>query len=49
MTKNELAKAMGYKGITARLTGCIREMLAENILTQEISGSHNRVKLTVRQ
>ena len=43
LSKNELAKALGYKGISARLTAEIDRMLAEKIIVRVMDGS--RVKL----
>lgn len=43
LSKNELAKALGYKGISARLTAEVDRMLAEKLIVRVMDGS--RVKL----
>lgn len=43
LSKNELAKALGYKGISARLTAEVDRMLAEKLIVKVMDGS--KVKL----
>ncbi len=37
---HELAKAMGYKGITVKMTKTVDEMLAEGVLEKVMVGTH---------
>lgn len=46
MSRNELAKAMGYKGISAKLTEEVNKMLSEKLIVKVMDGS--RVKLGIR-
>ena len=46
MSRNELAKALGYKGVSARLTRAVEDMLARGALQNEIVDG--RVKLRTR-
>ena len=43
LSKNELAKTLGYKGISAKLTAEVDRMLAEKLIVKVMDG--NRVKL----
>ena len=43
LSKNELAKRMGYKGISAKLTAEVDKMLAEKLIVRVMDG--NKVKL----
>jgi len=37
---HELAKAMGYKGITVKMTKTVDEMMAEGVLEKVMVGTH---------
>ena len=43
LSKNELAKVLGYKGISAKLTAEVDRMLAEKLIVKVMDG--NRVEL----
>ncbi len=45
LSKNELAKTLGYKGISAKLTAEVDRMLAEKLIVKVMEG--NRVKLGI--
>ena len=47
MSKNQLAGAMGYKGITAKLSRAVDKLLVENVLMQVVSDG--QIKLQVRK
>ena len=46
MSRNELARELGYKGVSARLTRAVEDMLARGALQNEIVDG--RVKLRAR-
>lgn len=45
LSQNDLAKALGYKGISAKLTAEVDRMLAEKLIVRVMDG--NRVKLGI--
>lgn len=46
LSKNELAKALGYKCISAKLSAAVDEMLAERVLVRIVVGSAAKLALT---
>lgn len=48
LTLTELALALGYKGITSKLTKTVNDMIAGSII-EKIAGERNTNKLKVRQ
>ena len=46
LSKNELAKVLGYKGISAKLTAEVDRMLAEKLIVKVMDG--NRVKIWIK-
>ena len=49
LSKNELAKAMGYKSISAKLSAAVDEMLAEQILVRVIVGNSVKIGVSGKQ
>ena len=49
LSKNELAKAMGYKSISAKLSTAVDEMLAEQILVKVIVGNSVKIGISGKQ
>ena len=49
LSKNELAKAMGYKSISAKLSAAVDEMIAEQILVKVIVGNSVKIGVSGRQ
>ena len=45
MSKNQLAKQMGYKGITSKLSKTVDKMLVENKLEQVVIGSQVKFRV----
>lgn len=45
MSKNQLARAMGYKGITVKLAKTVNNLLAEKLIEQVAVGSHVKFRV----
>lgn len=48
LTLTELSLALGYKGITSKLTKTVNDMIAGSLI-EKIAGERNTNKLMVRQ
>ncbi len=45
LSVNELAKAMGYKGTTAKLSSAVEKMLAMGLLEKTVAGSYVKLRI----